>query len=1243
MNKAEIILVLEKHYDITLIESSFSERNSFEINERGDVISLNLSDNQISDISILEEFTSLVNLNLSNNKISDISVIKKLPLLEYLRGSNNQISDISMLEGLSKLTSLSLDSNKITNILSLKNMPNLKFLALRINQISDISPLENLTSLTSLSLLGNQIVDISVLCNLTSLRTLHIWSNQINDISVIKYLVSLEYLDLGKNEISDISHIQYLENLKSLDLSGNNIIDFSVLTKLESLISLSLNNCFFSDISLIAHLKSLRTLFLSNNEISDISGLENLNSLRILNISNNIISDISILKNLTLLTNLDLTNNRISNILSLESLVLLTKLNLSINDINDVSSISNLKSLTSLSLMDIDVKDFTYLSSLTNLDELFLSHNEISDISFLENLENLSVLNLGYNNIRNLSVFLKLKKIAKLYLNDNHIYDLNQFNSISSLVLYIQVNNNPCFKGYDVKFENFKNHRDTLLNLFKKISEEKNEYVLPTKVLLLGNTGCGKSTLLDYILQDKKNKVFKNNLASTHIIQVETFPKKIKRNSIPEAVFYDFGGQDYYHGLYKAFLSNESLNILLWNNQNDENKVRKDRNEQFTRDYDRNYWLYQLKFQYDKKNNNELNKRTEPIILIQTHADNELSKRETYKGNSYDFNIINEFYLSFDSVSISENKTLDIGLRYFEETLYEQIRQKQIKKYEPIWYKNFLNYILRSTKKSYINLSDLASEYKRESDIDNKLLPEVLREIAQTGLILYYKDDKDLKDVAWLNPSGIIEDIHDRVLSKDSIKKNKGIVGKDFFDNLIKDEKLIKLLVNQKVIFLDEYDNNYIIPGYLPLTEEEDKLYELLTFDFIEPNFILKFEHFIPFGLINQLVCFYGKGKSKKHYWRDQLLFTKGNSKVLIKLDFTNLEILVSIKSKDNNTRIEKIQQEIFTDILDIYWDKNDKYKIFEYIQPKYYKFHDFDGKNIDEFKNISIKIENSDIKHLDIDHLNVDILDKMDFKINFYNEIFKDSLESPDDLYISIDNKFFVNHKDLEDKDKTVNKIMSFGLETRKEIQNNKEIEIRKIDKTKFSEKASGLYRSFTTNKNTENMKRIFISYAKENKKEVNEFQKQIAPFKLSKEVETWHCSELQLGEDWESKIKGKFYEADIILYFISTDFFSTPFILDEEVKRGIERDNDPADNVVLIPIILEKIHWEDLLGKYSSNFKGKAINSYDKSNNAWYEIVDDLKKHHFRKVDPNTTAGILGQSKEKMKAQEDIIEGKL
>jgi internalin A len=1226
MNKPTQILELEKEYNI-LLDQNITEHNhkvnSYGFDSEGNIIRLNLSGNKISDISSLKNLILLTNLNLSRNSLVDISDLWYLEKLEVLDLGYNQISDLSIFENLRLLKILNLNDNKISNIIPLQDLELITYLNLDSNQIIDISILEKLINLNYLSLNFNHVNNISFLENLKSLTELRLWRNQFSDISPLANLLSLTSLGLWKNGIKDISILKNLVSLEKLDIGNNKIIDISILADFKSLVDLDISYNEVPDYSILGSLKLLKLLNLRNCRISDITILDNLRNLTSLNLSENQISDFSVLQNLTSLTNLSLNHCKISDISILRNLELLIELNLNYNEISDISILKDLKHLIYLELKENQISDISILNKLLRLTTLYLDNNKIITINTLAHLE-------------------KLKKIS---LNNNEIENLREFDFLISKSLYIQASGNPCFKEYDINFEVNKNHYDLILNLLKKLNEDTNEYILPAKVLLLGNTGCGKSTILDYILQESRSKIFKRGLESTHIIQVETFPKKIRKNQIPDAVFYDFGGQDYYHGLYKAFLSNDSLNVLLWNPINDKNQIRKDRNQQFTRDYDRNYWLHQLKFQYNKNEN--LNEKSEPIILVQTHADDGVSNRDTYNGDSSKFNIINEFYLSFNSDAIKLNKTFDIGLRYFEETLNEQIKQKQIVKKEPIWYRDFLNFILRSTKRSHVLLSDLAKEYKRESDKDNYLLPEVLREIAQTGLILYYKDDTDLKDVVWLNPTGIIEDIHNRILSKDVIKVNKGIISQEVFDKIVKDEKIIKLLINQRVIFLDEYNNNYIIPGYLPLTEEEDKLYELLTFDFIEPSFILKFEYFIPFGLINQLICFYGKNKNKKHYWRDQLLFTKDHCKILIKLDFSNLEISVSIKSKEENKKLDKLQKEIFKDIIDIYWDKT--YSKLKWIDIKE-KINYSDIINLENHKYVNLEnyksviLENfkdGDLKFNKFyDKINIENLIETKWKSTI--EDFRSPIISPEDLYISIDNKYFVNHKDLQNEDKTFNKIISFGLEVKKEKQNDKEVEIRRLNKNLFSEKATGLFRNFTDNKNAENMKRIFISYAKENKKQVNEFQKQIAPFKLTKEVETWHCSELELGEDWNSKIKSKFYEADIILYFVSTDFFSTPFILDEEVKRGIERDNDPTDDVVLIPIILEKIHWEDLLGKYSSNFKGKAINSYDISNNAWYEIIDDLKKHHFRKIDPNSTAGIIGQSKEKMKAQEDTIEGK-
>ncbi|MFN5990880.1 MAG: leucine-rich repeat domain-containing protein [Dolichospermum sp.] len=89
----------------------------------------------------------------------------------------NQISDIKPLSNLTKLTSLDLRENQISNIKPLSNLTNLTFLDLSGNKISDIKPLSNLTNLTFLSLGENKISDIKPLSNLTNLTFLYLGEN----------------------------------------------------------------------------------------------------------------------------------------------------------------------------------------------------------------------------------------------------------------------------------------------------------------------------------------------------------------------------------------------------------------------------------------------------------------------------------------------------------------------------------------------------------------------------------------------------------------------------------------------------------------------------------------------------------------------------------------------------------------------------------------------------------------------------------------------------------------------------------------------------------------------------------------------------------------------------------------------------------------------------------------------------------------------------------------------------------
>ncbi len=198
---------------------------SLELNRKG-IKSLKIGD--------FDGLNSLTSLNLSFNDISDISTLKDLTSLTILNLWFNELSDISPLEELTSLTSLDLRDNSISDISALGHLTSLTSLRMNYNSISDISALEDLTSLTSLSLSNNSISDIPALEDMTSLTSIDLSNNSISDISALEDLTSLTSLSLQSNSISDVSALEDLTSLKSLFLLGNPISDYGPLRRLKA-------------------------------------------------------------------------------------------------------------------------------------------------------------------------------------------------------------------------------------------------------------------------------------------------------------------------------------------------------------------------------------------------------------------------------------------------------------------------------------------------------------------------------------------------------------------------------------------------------------------------------------------------------------------------------------------------------------------------------------------------------------------------------------------------------------------------------------------------------------------------------------------------------------------------------------------------------------------------------------------------------------------------------------------------
>ena len=214
------------------------------LKELKDLEILIIKNTRVKDMSFLKGFKKLGTLNIISAELSDLAQLNNidLPNLAILNLSDNNIEDITPLSNFTNLVMLTISKNKIKDVSPLSEMARLNVLDINENCIEDITPLRNLVNLRMLSANKNNIKDISTLGHRLELSTLRINSNNISDIYPLRNLHELNILDLKNNNIGDISSIKHLKKLNFLTLSENKIADISYITKLKSLKKFDLSN-----------------------------------------------------------------------------------------------------------------------------------------------------------------------------------------------------------------------------------------------------------------------------------------------------------------------------------------------------------------------------------------------------------------------------------------------------------------------------------------------------------------------------------------------------------------------------------------------------------------------------------------------------------------------------------------------------------------------------------------------------------------------------------------------------------------------------------------------------------------------------------------------------------------------------------------------------------------------------------------------------------------------------------------
>jgi hypothetical protein len=144
------------------------------------------------------------------------------------------------------------------------------------------------------------------------------------------------------------------------------------------------------------------------------------------------------------------------------------------------------------------------------------------------------------------------------------------------------------------------------------------------------------------------------------------------------------------------------------------------------------------------------------------------------------------------------------------------------------------------------------------------------------------------------------------------------------------------------------------------------------------------------------------------------------------------------------------------------------------------------------------------------------------------------------------------------------------------------------------------------------QNLKRVFLSYSHKDETYKNELDNHFSLLKRLGHIEVWHDRKIKAGDDWNEEIERQLKEADLVILFLSADFFTSDYIWNQELKIIRER----GDQIKVVPIFVKPCDYEgfDMMrfqgGTRDSEGRPKWISSSFDKHAVYTEIVQNIKE---------------------------------
>jgi internalin A len=1153
---SKLLVTLKKNWigPRTLFQDKMIEKRDFQIHLRGMKITiLNLlSSINITVLQIIREAkeSRATRLDLGNCGLIVLPhELFELTWLEELILHNDSSSNIGEANNIKSLSYKfpQLEKLKILNIAgshtskwSLKDLKpldelvNLQELYVSNTLISDLSPLKKLLNLQVIDIHMTRVTDLSPLQSLHKLETLHLYSTEVDNLKPIENLVNLRHLQIDYNEIADLGPLRKLVNLEELIATGNALI---------------------RDLSPLKNLKKLQVLDVSETEIIDFEPLKDLYNLQDLTFMDTGVSDLTPLQNLKELRSIDFKGTKVSDLTPLKDLVNLQGIYAIDCNIDNLSPLQNLKNLRDLCISHNNVSDLTPLKGLTNLFELSFSYCQVSKLEPIKDL-NLEILISDNNPIEDCP---------------KEVYETDDIQQIRAYF-----NQNTTKKTIIIQEKAF------ISNL------------QGVKLVFLGNAAVGKTQFVEYITTSKYNP----ERLTTHGILINNWQVQnpdslpIFQENLTDMMvnIWDFGGQEYYHGTHRLFLSNRAVYVLLFDKETNVNGQRPtlitDDEQVDLEHFNYHYWLDSVRaFAPDS-----------PILMLQNKIDVH-TKIRLNREDFDDYAIRELHHVSLLEGAKQGTPQYKIGLERSFYDLAQLLAEEGSKTSFPNWLPivdelrkvrdNALeNAFLRNIQhKAWVSRDDFKAICEKilDTQLTDDEIHTLPRWLNNTGEILFFADNSKLNDRVFINPTWVTDTIYE-ILDK-TVKAEEGKFSKAKLVEQKSEElatTILAMMVQMDIIFqLKNEVDTFIAPQYLADKHPIEDLYKMVEKGLNEQAVWVQLPLFFYKKLMHHLLMHYGTHEKveTKYYWKHGIVLLLGDVRVLIKGLYPSEtenegKILIGVEP---HPKAKEIQKEVFRTILKVLFNT----------------FTDnaqFNSKGLKrKVKRIGMegdKFVATDLNYSDEDFLNEDI------KSYIHNRE-KKTPRWLKHLNISVNGEDFVNYLSLC------------------QHSDNKSTSAKCVIGDKMVKVSA--FSAFLSNKGEKPLK-VFFSYSHNDTDLMQRLHIHLAPLRRMDRIATWSDREILPGSDWDSTIKDNLRTADVILLLLSADFVASEYIWHKELAIIKER-KAKGEKFEVLPILLRPMDYSildeskfEMMPKDESG-KLKAVSLWADKENALAEIAKKIK----------------------------------